>query len=131
VLDDGEPPWVAELCAAAGARYVRRSEHTHAKAGNMNHALELMAREIDAGAEPVDVVAVLDRDHVPLPRFLSATLGWFDDPEIALVQAPQTSYNSGAFDDDGDIGNAYRFAVQAAVTIGASRRTPTLHRRYG
>ncbi|HEU4546125.1 MAG TPA: glycosyltransferase, partial [Microlunatus sp.] len=47
VLDDGDRPWVAELCEAVGARYVRRPEHTHAKAGNMNHALELMAREIE------------------------------------------------------------------------------------
>ena len=51
VLDDGDRPWVAELCEELGARYVRRPEHTHAKAGNMNHALELMAREIDEGAD--------------------------------------------------------------------------------
>jgi cellulose synthase (UDP-forming) len=44
---------------------------------------------------------VLDCDHVPLPTFLTATLGWFDDPEVALVQAPQSFYNAGAFDDDG------------------------------
>lgn len=104
VLDDGDRPWVAELCGALGARYIRRDEHTHAKAGNMNHALDLMAREAADGAEPTDVVAVLDCDHVPLPRFLSATLGWFTDPAIALVQGPQTYYNSGAFDDDGDTG---------------------------
>ena len=75
----------------------------------MNHALELMAREIDEGAETVDVIAVLDCDHVPLPRFLTATLGWFDDPGVALVQAPQTYYNSGAFDDDGDTGEQGMF----------------------
>ena len=109
VLDDGDRPWVAELCEELGARYVRRPEHTHAKAGNMNHALELMAREIDEGAEPIDVIAVLDCDHVPLPRFLTATLGWFDDPGVALVQAPQTYYNSGAFDDDGDTGEQGMF----------------------
>ncbi|HEU5483409.1 MAG TPA: glycosyltransferase [Microlunatus sp.] len=109
VLDDGDRPWVAELCQAYGARYVTRPEHTHAKAGNMNHALDLMAREVEEGAEPIDIVAVLDCDHVPLPSFLSATLGWFADPEIALVQAPQTYYNSGAFDDDGDTGEQGMF----------------------
>jgi cellulose synthase/poly-beta-1,6-N-acetylglucosamine synthase-like glycosyltransferase len=46
-------------------------------------------------------VAVLDCDHVPLPSFLTATLGWFADDEIALVQGPQAFYNAGAFDDDG------------------------------
>ena len=104
VLDDGDRPWVAEMCAALGARYVRRDQHDHAKAGNMNHALDLMAAESEGGAEPIDIVAVLDCDHVPLPTFLSATLGWFNDPKIAMVQGPQTYYNSGAFDDDGDTG---------------------------
>jgi cellulose synthase (UDP-forming) len=104
VLDDGDRPWVAELCAAYGARYLRRDTHEHAKAGNMNNALAVMAREEAAGAEPLEVIAVLDCDHVPLPTFLSDTLGWFDDPEIALVQAPQNYYNAGAFDDDGVTG---------------------------
>ncbi|HET9646725.1 MAG TPA: glycosyltransferase [Microlunatus sp.] len=104
VLDDGDRPWVQELCAALGARYVRRDVHSHAKAGNMNHALDVMAAEIAAGAEPVDVVAVLDCDHVPLPGFLTATLGWFRDEKLALVQAPQAYFNAGAFDDDGDTG---------------------------
>jgi cellulose synthase (UDP-forming) len=104
VLDDGDRDWVEEMCRFYGARYVRRDEHTHAKAGNMNHALALMQRETAAGAEPVDVIAVLDCDHVPLPTFLTDTLGWFDDPDVALVQAPQNYYNAGAFDDDGQTG---------------------------
>jgi cellulose synthase (UDP-forming) len=104
VLDDGDRPWVAELCASYGARYVSRSEHHHAKAGNMNHALRVMEDEEAAGAVPVEVIAVLDCDHVPLTHFLSSTLGWFADPEIALVQGPQCFYNAGAFDDDGVTG---------------------------
>ena len=104
VLDDGDRPWVAELCAMYGARYVRRDEHSHAKAGNMNHALALLQQEVADGLEPIDVIAVLDCDHVPLPTFLTHTLGWFDDPKVALVQAPQSYYNVGAFDDDGETG---------------------------
>jgi cellulose synthase/poly-beta-1,6-N-acetylglucosamine synthase-like glycosyltransferase len=104
VLDDGDRPWVAEMCAMYGARYVRRDEHTHAKAGNMNHALALLQQEVADGAEPIEVIAVLDCDHVPLPTFLTDTLGWFDDPQVALVQAPQSYYNVGAFDDDGETG---------------------------
>ena len=61
------------------------------------------------GAEKIDVIAVLDCDHVPLPTFLTATLGWFDDPELALVQGPQSYYNSGAFDDDGVTGEQGMF----------------------
>lgn len=109
VLDDGDRPWVRELCETYGARYVRRDVHEHAKAGNMNHALAMMQAEQAAGAEPLDVIAVLDCDHVPLPNFLTDTLGWFDDPEVALVQGPQTYYNAGAFDDDGMTGEQGMF----------------------
>lgn len=101
VLDDGSRGWVEEMCRAYGARYVSRPVHDHAKAGNLNHALDLMEREEADGAETIDVIAVLDCDHVPLPTFLTATLGWFEDPDVALVQGPQSFYNSGAFDDDG------------------------------
>jgi cellulose synthase (UDP-forming) len=85
VLDDGDRDWVAEMCAAFGARYVSRPVHDHAKAGNLNHALDLMAAEEAAGTGGIDIIAVLDCDHVPLPTFLTATLGWFADDEIALV----------------------------------------------
>jgi cellulose synthase (UDP-forming) len=104
VLDDGNRDWVAEMCAALGARYVKRPVHDHAKAGNLNHALDLIAAEDAAGTGGIDIIAVLDCDHVPLPTFLTATLGWFADEELALVQGPQSFYNHGAFDDDGITG---------------------------
>ncbi len=104
VLDDGDRPWVAEMCEAYGARYVCRPVHDHAKAGNMNHALGLLEAEDAAGTGGADIIAVLDCDHVPLPTFLTATLGWFEDESIALVQGPQAFYNAGAFDDDGFTG---------------------------
>ncbi|MET3922740.1 cellulose synthase (UDP-forming) [Arthrobacter sp. UYEF20] len=109
VLDDGGRPWVEQMCAAYGARYVRRDRHDHAKAGNMNHALDLMAAEKAAGAPGIDIIAVLDCDHVPLPTFLTATLGWFDDADVALIQGPQSFYNGGAFDDDGITGEQGMF----------------------
>jgi cellulose synthase/poly-beta-1,6-N-acetylglucosamine synthase-like glycosyltransferase len=109
VLDDGDRPWVADLCEAYGARYVRRDKHTHAKAGNINNAMDIMEREQQTGTGRVDVIAVLDCDHVPLPTFLTATLGWFDDERVALVQGPQNYYNAGAFDDDGASGEQGMF----------------------
>ena len=101
VLDDGDRAWVADMCEAYGARYVSRTVHDHAKAGNLNYALDLIASEDAAGLGGADIIGVLDCDHVPLPNFLTATLGWFADEKIALVQAPQAFYNAGAFDDDG------------------------------
>ncbi|WAH95888.1 glycosyltransferase family 2 protein [Arthrobacter sp. MMS18-M83] len=120
VLDDGDRDWVRELCMAYGARYVRREVHDHAKAGNLNHALELMTDEEAEGSPSIDIIAVLDCDHVPLPAFLTATLGWFADENIALVQGLQAFYNAGAFDDDGITGEqGLFFNVQLR-----SRNTP-------
>ena len=42
-------PGSPSSCEQYGARYVRRPTHEHAKAGNMNHALDLMAEEEAAG----------------------------------------------------------------------------------
>ncbi len=89
VLDDGERPEVAELAASLGARYLARPTHEHAKAGNLNHALEVI---------DVDILAVLDADHVAAPEFLAATLGYFADPRVALVQTPQDFYNVTSFE---------------------------------
>jgi cellulose synthase (UDP-forming) len=93
VLDDGDRPEVAALAAELGARYLTRPEHTHAKAGNLNHAMGI----IDA-----DFVAVLDADHVADPAFLSHTLGYFDDPLVAVVQTPQEFYNLESFEHESD-----------------------------
>ena len=100
VLDDGDRPWVREMCETYGARYVQRAVHDHAKAGNINHALALM----NAEGHEAEFIAILDCDHVPLEGFLYETLGWFDDPNIALVQAPQAYFNEAAFDGDGFAG---------------------------
>jgi cellulose synthase (UDP-forming) len=89
VLDDGNRPEVAALAEALGARYVARTERTHAKAGNLNHALALVDAEI---------VAVLDADHVARPGFLMRTLGYFSDPRVAVVQTPQDFYNVTSFE---------------------------------
>jgi cellulose synthase (UDP-forming) len=89
VLDDGDRPHVARLAGDLGARYLRRSDRSHAKAGNLNHAL---------GVIEADVVAVLDADHVARPDFLVNALGYFDDPRVALVQTPQDFYNLESFE---------------------------------
>ena len=89
VLDDGQRPSVERLAAELGARYLARRDRTHAKAGNLNHALG----RIDA-----DLVAVLDADHIARPGFLRNTVGYFDDPDVALVQTPQDFYNLDSFE---------------------------------
>ena len=89
VLDDGNRPEIAELAVALGARYLARATNEHAKAGNLNHAL---------GVIEADILAVLDADHVAAPDFLTATLGYFADRRVALVQTPQDFYNVTSFE---------------------------------
>ena len=93
VLDDGDRPEVAALAAELGARYLTRTDRSHAKAGNLNHALSV----IDA-----DLVAILDADHVAAPGFLTHTLPYFDDPRLAVVQTPQDFYNRDSFEHERD-----------------------------
>ena len=40
VLDDGRRPWLKEFCGAKGVGYITRPDNAHAKAGNINHALD-------------------------------------------------------------------------------------------
>ncbi len=97
VLDDGARSAVAGLARSLGAQYVSRADRTHAKAGNINHAL-LRTKG--------DFIAVFDADHVPHPQFLERTLGYFVDPKLALVQTPQDFYNLDSIQHRGSRGSA-------------------------
>ena len=103
VLDDGRRPEIERLAADLGARYLARPTNEHAKAGNINHALEHIS---------ADVVAVLDADHIAQLGFLRNTIGYFDDPEVALVQTPQDFYNLDSFEHQVR-GGARMFSEQA------------------
>ena len=120
VLDDGNRPWLREFCQRYGARYVTRPDNSNAKAGNINHALDLLRTEDN----PAEFIAILDCDHVPLPGFLYETLGWFDKPEVALVQAPQAYYNSDSFDSDGVAGDQGIFWHVLMVARDSRRSDP-------
>ena len=85
LLDDAGRPELADLAEEWGAHYIHRDDNIGAKAGNLNHAL--------AFAE-APFVAVFDCDHVPDSRFLEATLGGMEDPDVAVVQTPQHYSNA-------------------------------------
>jgi cellulose synthase (UDP-forming) len=86
LLDDGNSAQMRDLARRHGVRYLRRTLHTGAKAGNINHAL---------GHTGAPFVLVLDCDHVPRPEFLERTLGHFADDRVAYVQTPQYYANAG------------------------------------
>lgn len=80
VLDDGDSDELQAACAAEGVGYLRRKEHLHAKAGNINAALRRTSGEF---------VVIFDADHVPSPDFLLRALPHMQDPLVAWVQTPQ------------------------------------------
>lgn len=85
VLDDGDREEIRDAATAAGVGYITRSADwrdrpRHAKAGNLNNALFQTEGEF---------ILILDADQVPDRHILDRTLGWFRDPEVALVQTPQ------------------------------------------
>jgi cellulose synthase (UDP-forming) len=89
ILDDGDRIEMAEAAAKSGIGYLTRSstwsdKPRHAKAGNLNNALMETEGEY---------ILVLDADQVPEPEILDRTLGYFRDPDMALVQTPQYFHN--------------------------------------
>jgi cellulose synthase (UDP-forming) len=87
LLDDGNRTEMVELAQRHGIRYVRRTLHEGAKAGNINHAL---------GRTHAPYVVVLDCDHVPHPDLLIKTLPEFADATVAFVQTPQYYANAAS-----------------------------------
>jgi len=88
MLDDGKRDEVKAMADALGIGYIRREGNEHAKAGNLNNALEVTDGEF---------ILQLDADHVPLPNILDRLLGYFGDARVAFVQSPQDFYNTDSF----------------------------------
>lgn len=80
VLDDGRRDEFRAFAAAAGVHYLTRDDNKHAKAGNINRALERARGEY---------VVVFDCDHVPTRSFLQVSMGWMlRDRRLAMMQLP-------------------------------------------
>jgi cellulose synthase (UDP-forming) len=74
-----------EVCARLGAHYLTREKNNHAKAGNINAALQKTDGEL---------ILILDADHVPSTDILTRTVGYFiEDPKLFLVQTPHFFLN--------------------------------------
>jgi len=88
VLDDGQRDEIKTLAASLNCGYIRRADRQHAKAGNLNHALQETSGEF---------IAIFDVDHVATSSFLKDTLGFFQDEQVAFVQTPHHFYNPDVF----------------------------------
>ncbi len=103
VLDDGGRSEVREMAEELGCEYIARTSREHAKAGNLNNALQYTQGEF---------IVLLDADHVPTPNIIEGTLGLFSDPRVAIVQTPQDFYNLDSFQHQTDWKQEYSWQQQ-------------------
>ena len=84
ILDDTRRDHIRKLAHRLGCQYITRQDNTHAKAGNLNHALPQTDGEL---------IMIMDADFVPFKQFLMRTVGFFQQANVALLQTPQDFYN--------------------------------------
>lgn len=90
ILDDGGRESFRAFAQKVGVRYIARTSHEHAKAGNINNALKYAKG---------DFVAIFDCDHVPTRSFLQLTVGWFfKDKKLAMMQTPHHFFSPDPFE---------------------------------
>lgn len=90
ILDDGERADFEEFAQQVGVGYIARTDHSGAKAGNLNNAIEQTLG---------DYVAIFDCDHIPTRSFLRLSMGWFlADTKLALIQTPHHFYSPDPFE---------------------------------
>lgn len=88
VCDDGRRDSLKRLCKKYKVNYITREDNEGAKAGNINNVLKYIKG---------DLFAVLDADMIPKKDFLSKTVGYFVDENLAFVQTPQVYYNQDMY----------------------------------
>lgn len=91
LLDDGNRPEIKALADSYHVGYITRESNIHYKAGNLNNAL------LHTNG---DLLACFDADFIPTRNFLTRTLGYFTEPDVALVQTPQNFYNSDPIENN-------------------------------
>jgi len=93
LLDEGDSSEVRAMCERLGVRHFSRKDRGYldfdsgtfaAKTKHGNHNRWLWEH-----AGRYDVVMFVDTDHVPLPIMAERLLGYFRDPNVAFVVAPQ------------------------------------------
>ncbi len=101
LLDEGDDPAVKRMCAEVGARHFSRKgvarwntgsgpNRARTKHGNYNAWLE-------KHGDGYDSLVSVDPDHVPADNFCERLLGYFRDPDVAFVVAPQVYGNYDSF----------------------------------
>jgi hypothetical protein len=113
ILDEEDDAAVRQVATRLGVKHFSRHAiaafntsggpfRARTKAGNHNAWLAVHG-------DAYDVVAQLDPDHVPQPYFLERTLGYFRDPDVAFVVAPQVYGRPAGLVERGAAAQAYVF----------------------
>ena len=98
LLDEGNSTEIRASCQRLGVRHFSRRDmpqyqtdggtfRSSSKHGNYNAWLHQI------GFSQYDFLVAFDPDHLPIPSYVSQTLGFFRDPRIGYVQAAQAFYN--------------------------------------
>lgn len=107
ILDDGKRESIKRLCEENAIGYITRDNNEHAKAGNINNALQYTNSPY---------IVTFDADMIPLHNFLTETIPYFIDNSIkraneklngvseedmtkpiGFIQTPQAFYNADIF----------------------------------
>lgn len=89
LCDDGERATMQKLADQMGIRYLSRTEHVDAKAGNFNYAMVKTKSPL---------IAIFDADMMPKENFLTKTVPYFmADKKVGFVQTPQHFYRKDIF----------------------------------
>ncbi|WP_312365821.1 glycosyltransferase family 2 protein [Ensifer sp.] len=129
VCDDTRRADVRAYCETIGVNYITRPDNRHAKAGNLNNALQLTNSE-----RPSDLIMVLDADFAPQANFLKRVVGLFRNPRIGVVQTPQFYFNADPIQHNLHIASSFvddqrvffdtfqpaKDAVECAFCVGTS-----------
>ncbi|MEW9662980.1 UDP-forming cellulose synthase catalytic subunit [Escherichia coli] len=90
ILDDGGREEFRQFAQNVGVKYIARTTHEHAKAGNINNVLKYAKGEF---------VSIFDCDHVPTRSFLQMTMGWFlKEKQLAMMQTPHHFFSPDPFE---------------------------------
>lgn len=90
ILDDGKRTEFEEFAKEVGVKHLTRPDNSHAKAGNINHALKFTSGKY---------IAIFDCDHIPTRTFLQVCMGWFfKDSKLAMLQTPHHFFSPDPFE---------------------------------
>jgi cellulose synthase (UDP-forming) len=90
ILDDGKRTEFEDFANEVGVTHLTRTDNHHAKAGNINRALEKTSGEY---------IAIFDCDHIPTRTFLQVCMGWFfKDKKLVMLQTPHHFFSPDPFE---------------------------------